>query len=103
MMSLEERRALLWFRKHQPTDWPRYRDPDSPSRRTFEGLVKAGLVAMDLKDTRTGEVSRIDVDGGFVAIGHHPATELFRGHLDLDAAGYVEVEPGTTRTSVEGV
>jgi thioredoxin reductase (NADPH) len=58
---------------------------------------------MDLKDTRTGEVERIAVDGGFVAIGHHPATELFHGHLDLDDDGYIEVTPGTTRTSVEGV
>ena len=51
----------------------------------------------------TGELSRLDVDGGFVAIGHHPATELFRGHLQLDDDGYVVVETGTTRTSVPGV
>jgi thioredoxin reductase (NADPH) len=38
-----------------------------------------------------------------VAIGHHPATELFRGHLKLDADSYIEVETGTTRTSVPGV
>ena len=62
-----------------------------------------GLVALDLKDTRSGEVSRIDVDGGFVAIGHHPATELFAGHLALDDDGYILVADGTTRTSVEGV
>ncbi len=67
------------------------------------GTGTQGLVAMDLKDTRTGEISRIEVDGGFVAIGHHPATELFRGHLDLDDEGYVRVTPGTTHTSVEGV
>jgi thioredoxin reductase (NADPH) len=62
-----------------------------------------GLIALDLKDTRSGEISRLDVDGGFVAIGHHPATELLHGHLDLDEDGYVKVEPSTTRTSVEGV
>jgi thioredoxin reductase (NADPH) len=63
----------------------------------------AGLVAIDLVDTKTGESSRLDVDGGFVAIGHHPATELIRGHVALDAEGYVAVAPGSTRTSVPGV
>ena len=62
-----------------------------------------GLVAVDLRDTTTGAVERLDTEGAFVAIGHSPATELFRGHLDLDADGYVTVEAGTTRTSVPGV
>ncbi|WP_188055625.1 MULTISPECIES: thioredoxin-disulfide reductase [unclassified Sphingosinithalassobacter] len=63
----------------------------------------AGLVALQLKDTQTGELSRLDVEGGFVAIGHHPATELFRGHVALDDDGYVIVTPGTTKTNVPGV
>src|SRR3546814_20918993 len=42
-------------------------------------------------------------DGGFVAIGHEPATELFAGKLPLDRDGYIEVVPGSTRTSVLGV
>ena len=67
------------------------------------GEGNQGLVALDIRDTRTGERSRLDVDGGFVAIGHEPATALFRGHLDLDEDGYLRVEPGSTRTSVEGV
>ncbi|APR53629.1 thioredoxin-disulfide reductase [Sphingomonas koreensis] len=62
-----------------------------------------GLVGLKLRDTVTGELSDIDVEGGFVAIGHHPATELFRGHLKLDSDSYIEVETGTTRTSVPGV
>ena len=62
-----------------------------------------GLVALELADTQTGATERIEVDGGFVAIGHDPATELFRGHLALDGDGYLEVEPGTTRTTVPGV
>jgi thioredoxin reductase (NADPH) len=61
------------------------------------------LVGLDLKNRLTGEVSRLEVDGGFVAIGHSPATELFQGHVDLDSEGYIKVEPGTTRTSVAGV
>ncbi|AGH48332.1 thioredoxin reductase [Sphingomonas sp. MM-1] len=62
-----------------------------------------GLVALSLRDTVTGEVSSLDVDGGFVAIGHSPATDLFRGHIALDSDGYIAVEPGSTRTSVAGV
>ncbi len=62
-----------------------------------------GLVGIELADTNTGATQRIDVDGGFVAIGHDPATELFRGHLKLDHDGYIDVAPGTTRTNVAGV
>jgi thioredoxin reductase (NADPH) len=61
------------------------------------------LVALDLIDRDGAPAERIDTDGAFVAIGHAPATELFRGHLALDADGYLEVEAGTTRTSVPGV
>jgi thioredoxin reductase (NADPH) len=62
-----------------------------------------GLVAVDLKDIATGAIERLDTQGAFVAIGHSPATELFKGHLDLDPDGYIRVAPGTTRTSVPGV
>ena len=68
-----------------------------------DGGGTAGLVALELRDTVTGELSRLDVEGGFVAIGHHPATELFRGHLELDVDHYIKVETGSTRTSVPGV
>jgi thioredoxin reductase (NADPH) len=61
------------------------------------------LVGLDIKNKRTGEISRIHVEGAFVAIGHKPATELFGGQLDLDEEGYIKVEPGTTRTNVPGV
>jgi len=72
-------------------------------REFVDGGDNKGLVALDLRDTVTGEHRRLDVDGDFVAIGHHPATELFRGHLALDQDGYVQVETGSTRTSVAGV
>ena len=62
-----------------------------------------GLIGLDLRDTMTGEISRLDVEGGFVAIGHSPATELFKDKVALDADGYIEVEAGTTRTNVQGV
>src|SRR3712207_10552 len=62
-----------------------------------------GLVALQLRDTRTGEMSRLDAEGGFVAIGHSPATELFKNKLALDRDGYIQVETGTTRTNIPGV
>ena len=62
-----------------------------------------GLVGLDLVDTVTGERSLFETEGGFVAIGHHPATEMFRGHVALDEDGYIQVETGTTKTSVPGV
>lgn len=71
--------------------------------RFIDGGGTAGLVGIELKDMETGELSTLDVDGGFVAIGHHPATELFRGHIELDSDGYITVEKGTTRTNVPGV
>ncbi|HET7605486.1 MAG TPA: thioredoxin-disulfide reductase [Sphingomicrobium sp.] len=61
------------------------------------------LVGLDIRNKRTGEISRVDAEGAFVAIGHKPATELFAGQLDLDEDGYIEIEAGTTKTSVPGV
>ena len=61
------------------------------------------LIGLDIRDTRSGAISRIDVEGAFVAIGHDPATELFAGQVELDRDGYIKVENGSTKTSVEGV
>jgi thioredoxin reductase (NADPH) len=61
------------------------------------------LVGLDVRNTRTGEISRVEVEGAFVAIGHSPATELFAGQLELDGDGYIKVETGSTRTNVPGV
>jgi thioredoxin reductase (NADPH) len=61
------------------------------------------LVGLDLRNRRTGELSRIEVEGAFVAIGHAPATELFAGQLELDEDGYLTVEANSTRTAIPGV
>lgn len=45
MMTLEARRALLWFRKHQPATWPRHHDPDCPGASQRVALIRAGLIA----------------------------------------------------------
>ena len=62
-----------------------------------------GLTGVEVIDTVTGEVSVIGTDGAFVAIGHAPATELFKGKLELDDSGYIVVQPGTPKTSIPGV
>ncbi|MXO62092.1 thioredoxin-disulfide reductase [Qipengyuania oceanensis] len=56
-----------------------------------------------LRDTQTGEESTLEVDGAFVAIGHAPSTELFKGKLPMDESGYLLVEPGTPKTEIPGV
>jgi thioredoxin reductase (NADPH) len=56
-----------------------------------------------LRNTVTGEESKLDVTGVFVAVGHDPRSELVRGQVDLDDDGYVQVKQHSTATSVEGV
>ncbi|MBC9176271.1 thioredoxin-disulfide reductase [Roseomonas ludipueritiae] len=67
---------------------------------TGRAPVARGLA---LRDLNTGERSELAVEGVFVAIGHSPATSLFKGQLDMDAEGYLVTEPDSTRTSMEGV
>jgi len=62
-----------------------------------------GLTALALTDTVTGEKSELPTEGAFVAIGHAPATELFKDGLELDDSGYIQVEPGTPKTAIPGV
>ena len=61
------------------------------------------LAKLELVDTVTGETSELEVDGAFVAIGHAPSTELFKGKLPMDDGGYLLVEPGTPKTQIPGV
>jgi thioredoxin reductase (NADPH) len=58
---------------------------------------------LEIRNVQTDEVSKLDVAGLFVAIGHDPTTSLFRGQLDLDESGYIVTAPDSTLTSVEGV
>ena len=62
-----------------------------------------GVSAVRLRDTRSGALETIEVDGVFVAIGHSPANELVKGQLALKPNGYVATKPGSTATSIEGV
>ncbi len=62
-----------------------------------------GVTGIALRDVASGEKRRFACDGLFVAIGHAPASELFAGQLPMDPFGYVQIEPGSSRTSVRGV
>tara|TARA_A100001391_G_scaffold21380_2_gene11808 strand:- start:13185 stop:14156 length:972 start_codon:yes stop_codon:yes gene_type:complete len=69
----------------------------------FEAGEDGKLGHLVLVDTVTGEKSTLEVDGAFVAIGHAPSTELFKGKLEMDAGGYLVTEPGTPKTAIPGV
>jgi thioredoxin reductase (NADPH) len=68
-----------------------------------EVLGTDGVTGVRLRNVRTGAFDEMAVDGVFVAIGHDPNTELFRGQLDLDDEGYVRVQEPRTLTNVPGV
>ena len=61
------------------------------------------VTGVRVRHVRTGEYYVLPVEGLFVAIGHDPATALFKGQLEMDHEGYIVTQPGTTRTSVPGV
>ena len=61
------------------------------------------VTGVKLRDTASGALSEIAVDGVFIAIGHTPTTEIFAGKLAMDGEGYLVTTPGSTRTSVPGV
>ncbi|MDX1974123.1 MAG: thioredoxin-disulfide reductase [Rickettsiales bacterium] len=61
------------------------------------------LTGVRIKNVKTGAVSEVTCDGAFIAIGHTPNTELFKGKLDMDSEGYVVTTPGSTKTNIPGV
>lgn len=70
---------------------------------SFMGVAGKGLTGVKLVDTVSTAESVLETDGAFVAIGHAPATELFKGKLELDESGYIVVQPGTPKTAIPGV
>ncbi len=70
---------------------------------TVELLGKEDLEGVKIVNNQTGKESVLDVSGFFVAIGHKPNTDIFKGQLDMDAAGYIQTVKGSTYTNIEGV
>jgi thioredoxin reductase (NADPH) len=70
---------------------------------TDEILGDKGVEAVRLKDSNTGELREIAIKGFFVAIGHAPSSDLFKGWIDMDEQNYIQTKPGTTLTNVDGI
>jgi thioredoxin reductase (NADPH) len=76
---------------------------DSEIAEICGGTQPPSVTHVALRNLKTGAASELKADGVFIAIGHKPATELFVGQLAMNETGYLDVEPGTSRTNVEGV
>jgi len=70
---------------------------------TDEILGEKTVEAVRIKNNKTGEKTEIPIKGFFVAIGHTPNSEIFKGSIDMDEAGYIKTIPGTSKTNLEGV
>ncbi|MEM9053153.1 MAG: thioredoxin-disulfide reductase [Bacteroidota bacterium] len=70
---------------------------------TDEILGDNAVEAVRVKNRVTGEKTEIPITGFFVAIGHKPNTDIFKGQLDMDETGYLQVTPGSTKTNINGV
>jgi len=66
-------------------------------------LGEHGVEGLAIINNKTGEAGKLEVTGLFLAIGHTPATEIFKGQLDMDAQGYIKHKPDSTHTNVPGV
>ena len=62
-----------------------------------------GVTGVRLKNVKSGELFERDVHGVFIAIGHKPATEIFKGHVKMNEGGYIETAPDSTATDIPGV
>lgn len=70
---------------------------------TDEVLGAQKVEGVRLRNNQTGGMTEIAVSGFFVAIGHQPNSDIFKGWLDMDEAGYIQTVPGSSKTNVEGV
>jgi len=70
---------------------------------TEEIIGDKEVEAVQVFNNKTGEKKEIPIQGFFVAIGHKPNTDIFKGYLDMDENGYIKTVPGTTKTNIEGV
>lgn len=70
---------------------------------TLEVLGDKTVTGVRIKNNQTGEESIVEAEGFFVAIGHKPNTDIFKGQLDMDEVGYIQTKPGTASTNYPGV
>lgn len=70
---------------------------------TDEIIGDKHVEAVRIRNNKTNETQTIPINGFFVAIGHQPNSDIFKGWIDMDEAGYIKTVPGTSRTNIEGV
>jgi thioredoxin reductase (NADPH) len=70
---------------------------------TDEIIGDKKVEAVRIKNSLTNTLETVAISGFFVAIGHHPNSDIFKGFIDLDEAGYIKTIPGTSKTNIEGV
>lgn len=70
---------------------------------TDEILGDKKVEAMRIRNNQTNEIQEIPIQGFFVAIGHQPNSDIFKGFLEMDEAGYIVTVPGTSKTNIDGV
>ena len=70
---------------------------------THDIIGKETVEAVVVKNNQTGDLRTLNVTGFFVAIGHKPNTDIFKGQLNMDELGYLQVIPGSTKTNIDGV
>jgi thioredoxin reductase (NADPH) len=70
---------------------------------TAEVLGENKVEAVRIRNNQTNETTEVPISGFFVAIGHQPNSDIFKGWLDMDDAGYIQTIPGTSKTNIEGV
>lgn len=95
----------------EPVLLERAKETENIEFHTFRQLVDlegqdgplGGVNAAILKDTKTNETEKLDLSGVFIAIGHKPNTDIFKGVLDMDETGYLDVTPGTADTKLPGI
>ena len=87
------------FMKHPKTEmiW------DSVLEEVLGTEAPLGVTGVKLRNIVTDEVTELSTHGVFIAIGHAPSTELFRGQIDMRDSGYIQTVPGTPKTNIPGV
>ncbi|MBP5411792.1 MAG: thioredoxin-disulfide reductase [Bacteroidales bacterium] len=68
-----------------------------------ESKFNKAVTGLKIQNTKTADISTLNVDGVFIAIGHHPNTDVFKGQVELDNEGYIVTRPGSSHTNIPGV
>jgi len=77
--------------------------PDCETQEILGGGNPKGVTGISIKNKKNKNIQTLNVDGVFIAIGHKPGTDIFKGKIDMDDEGYIKIDPGTVTTNIAGV